>query len=179
MAEYATLARPYGNAVFSFAKAAAALPRWSHLLELLSAALAEPEVRTLVESPDLTAERKAERLAALCGDAMDAAGERFLQALARNGRLPLLAEIRRHFDELKALEERVLEVEVRSALPLTDAQAEELKAALKSRFDKEVHLSSQVEAGLIGGAVIRAGDQVMDGSMRGRLERLGEALAQV
>lgn len=179
MAEYATLARPYGNAIFSFAKSADALPRWSHLLGLLSAALAEPAVRTLVESPDLAAGRKAERLAALCGDAVDAAGERFLQALASNGRLPLLAEIQRRFDELRAQEERVLEVEVRSALPLTDAQAEELKTALKSRFDKEVHLSSQVEADLIGGAVIRAGDKVIDGSMRGRLERLGEALAQV
>ena len=73
----------------------------------------------------------------------------------------------------------MLEVEVCSALPLTDAQTEELKAVLKSRFNKEVHLSSKVEAGLIGGAVIRAGDKVIDGSMRGRLDGLGEALAQV
>ena len=179
MAEYATLARPYGNAVFTFAKSAGALPRWSRLLGMLSAALAEPEVRVLVESPDLPAAHKAERLAALFGDDVDAAGKRFLQALARNGRLPLLAEVRRHFEELKAQEEQVLEVEVCSALPLTDAQTEELKAALKSRFNKEVHLSSEVEAGLIGGAVIRAGDKVIDGSMRGRLDGLGEALAQV
>lgn len=179
MAEYATLARPYGNAVFAFAKSADALPRWSRLLGTLSAALAEPEVRVLVESPDLPAAQKAERLAALCGEVVDAAGKRFLQALARNGRLPLLAEVRRHFEELKAQEERVLEVEVRSALPLTDAQAEELKAAMKARFNKQVRLSSEVQAGLIGGAVIRAGDKVIDGSVRGRLDGLGEALAQV
>lgn len=179
MAEYATLARPYGNAVFTFAKSAGALPRWSRLLGMFSAALAEPAVRVLVESPDLPATHKAERLAALFGDDVDAAGKRFLQALARNGRLPLLAEVRRHFEELKAQEEQVLEVEVYSALPLTDAQTEELEAALKSRFNKEVHLLSKVEAGLIGGAVIRAGDKVIDGSMRGRLDGLGEALAQV
>ena len=179
MAEYATLARPYGNAVFSFAKSAGALPRWSHLLNLLGAAVAQAEVRVMVESPDLTAERKVDQLATLCEEAMDEAARRFLRALAGNGRLLLLDEVRCQFEALRAQEERVLDVEVYSARPLTDAQAQKLESALKSRFGKAVNLSSRVDAGLIGGAFIRAGDMVIDGSVRGRLARLEEALAQV
>ena len=90
-----------------------------------------------------------------------------------------LDEVRRQFEALRAQEERVLDVEVYSARPLTDAQAQKLESALKSRFGKAVNLSSRVDAGLIGGAFIRAGDMVIDGSVRGRLARLEEALAQV
>ncbi len=178
MAEHATLARPYGNAAFAFAKASGALAGWSQLLALLAAAIAEPKVQAMMAAPDLTARQKAEKVAALCADGIDDAGRRFLRVLADNGRLPLLGEVRARFEALKAQEERQLDVEVRSAFPLAEAQARRLKAALRARFDQEITLSSTVDGTLLGGAVIRAGDLVIDGSVRGRLVRLEEALAR-
>ena len=178
MAELATLARPYGNAVFALAKSASALPRWSRLLGVLGAAVSEAQVRALIESPEIAAQTKAHRLGELCGDDIDSAGRQFLQVLSANGRLALLGEVQRRFEELKALEERTLDVEVRSAQPLSDAQAETLKSALQRRFDKEVTLSSTVDGDLLGGAVVRAGDMVIDGSVRGRLAKLAETMAR-
>ena len=178
MAELATLARPYGNAVFASAKSASALPRWSRLLSVLGAAVGEPRVRALIDSPEIAAPVKAQRLAELCGDDIDAAGRQFLQVLSANGRLALLDEIQGRFEELKGQEERTLDVEVRSARPLSDAQAETLRAALQRRFDKTVSLTSAVDGELLGGAVIRAGDVVIDGSVRGRLAKLQGALAR-
>lgn len=178
MAELATLARPYGNAVFALAKSASALPRWSRLLSVLGAAAGEAQVQALIESPEIAAQTKAHRLAELCGDDIDPAGRQFLQVLSGNGRLALLGEIQGRFEELKALEERTLDVEVRSAQPLSDVQTETLTAALQRRFDKEVTLSSTVDGDLLGGAVIRAGDMVIDGSVRGRLAKLAETMAR-
>ena len=178
MAELATLARPYGNAVFALAQSASALPRWSRLLGILGAAVGEAQVKALIESPEIAAQTKAHRLAELCGDDIDPAGRQFLQVLSANGRLALLGEIQQRFEELKALEERTLDVEVRSAQPLSDSEAETLKAALQRRFDKEVTLSSAVDGDLLGGAVIRAGDMVIDGSVRGRLAKLAETMAR-
>lgn len=178
MAEHATLARPYGNAAFAFAKANDALAAWSQLLALLGAAAGMAKVRALMASPDLSAQRKAEQLAALCGDAIDDAGRRFLGALASNGRLPLLQAVQARFEELKAEQERKLDIEVRSAFPLTLAQMEGLKMVLRTRFDYQINLSSTDDPKLLGGAIIRAGDLVIDGSAQGRLAQLREALAR-
>lgn len=179
MAELATLARPYGNALFALAKSAGALAQWSRRLGLLGAAVAEPKVRALIDAPDLAAEVKAHQLAELCSDDMDDLGRRFLQELASHGRLPLLAEVQQRFEALKAAEERILDVQVRSARPLTDVHKERLQAALESRFHKQVQLTSTVDETLLGGAVIRAGDLIIDGSARGRLNKLKETLGQV
>ncbi len=176
MAEPATLARPYGNAVFALARASAAIPRWSRLLRLLSDCLAEARVRTLVQSPEVSAPVKAEQLARLCGEEIDATGRQFLRVLADNGRLLLLAEIAERFAALQAEEERVLDVSVQSAFALSDAQIERLKAALAQRFDKEIHMTTRVDKALLGGAVIRAGDLLIDGSVRGRLNNLSRIL---
>ena len=176
MAELATLARPYANAVFALARDNQALALWARRLALLGAAADEERVRTLLHSPEVPAEQKAFHLADLCGDEVDECGRKFLQVLARNGRLPLLGEISRRFDELQAAEERNLDVQVRSTYPLTDAQAERLKDALQAKFGKAVRLTSEVDAKLLGGAVVRAGDTVIDGSVRGRLDKLAESL---
>ena len=176
MAEPATLARPYANAAFALAKANRALERWSRQLAVLAAAAAERPVRALLASPSLSAQRKASRLAELCGEALDEQGRNFLQVLAGNGRLPLLAEISRRFEALKAEEERNLDVQVLSKFELSEAQAERLKAALQEKFGKQVRLSAEVDPDLLGGALIRAGDTVIDGSLRGRLDKLAECL---
>ncbi|MEZ5558532.1 MAG: F0F1 ATP synthase subunit delta [Pseudomonadales bacterium] len=178
MAELATLARPYANAVFEIALGAGgdALTRWSRMLQLLAAVAQQPGVERLLGSPDVADEQKARRLIEICGDDLDDRARRFVQVLARNKRLGLIADVAEQFEALRAEQERVLDVEVVSAYPLSDAQVERIKGALQARYSKEVSLSSSVDQSLIGGAVIRAGDTVIDGSVRGKLGKLAEVL---
>ncbi len=178
MAELATLARPYANAVFALARQNRALDRWARRLAMLAAVAAEERMRALLQSPEVGAEQKVFHLADVCGEELGERGRNFLLVLARSGRLPLLGEIARRFDELKAAAERNLDVRVLSTYPLSDAQAEQLTEALQSKFGKRVRLSSEVDPGLLGGAVVRAGDTVIDGSVRGRLDKLAESLAR-
>jgi F-type H+-transporting ATPase subunit delta len=176
MAELATLARPYSKAIFELAKSQQSLEAWSRLLELLAAVAEEPAVRLLLDSPELPDPVKAERLIRICGDDVDDRGRALINLLAANKRLDLIADIREQFEELKAQEERVLDVEVVSAFRLSDEQSAMLRDALHRKFEREVNLTSRVDEGLVGGAVIRAGDTVIDGSVRGRLAKLAETL---
>ncbi len=176
MAEIATLARPYANAIFDIAKGARLLDRFSRLLAIMAAATEDRQLKTLLQSPEVSTEQKAFRLADVCGDEIDDRGRKFLQVLARNGRLPLIPEIQRQFEELKALEEKTLDVEVLSAFPLSDAEIVGLQTALQTKFEKQVTLTSSVDQHLLGGAIIRTGDMVIDGTVRGRLDKLAETL---
>jgi F-type H+-transporting ATPase subunit delta len=179
MAELATIARPYANAVFELAKRDAMLEQWSHMLAVLDATTQHEKVALMLDSPDLPGSAKAFRLAELCGEELDDRGKKFLQSLADHDRLGLLNEVREQFEELRAEEQKSLEVEVISAYPLSDAQGEALKQALNRKFDKEISIESRVDTSLIGGAVIRAGDLVIDGSIRGKLSKLAETLEQL
>lgn len=176
MAELATLARPYANAVFELAKSENRLEEWSTMLGMLAAAAAEPRVHQILESPDLVAEQKAARLVDICGDALNDKAKALVRLLARNKRLNVIGELQEQFEVRKAEEERVLEVEVVSAFELDPEQAEKLRAALARKFEREVNVTGRVDGQVLGGAIIRAGDTVIDGSVRGRLDKLGEAL---
>ena len=176
--ELATLARPYAIAAFKAAKEADKLTSWSKMLSVLSAATGHERVSLLLESPEFPADVKAHRLSEVCGDELDGPGRLFLQALAEHNRLPLLPEILVQFELLKAKEEESLDVEVVSAMELTESQSEEIKNSLKARFDKEISIEAKVDESLIGGAIIRAGDLVIDGSARGKLTKLAEALTR-
>lgn len=176
MAELSTLARPYAKAAFESAVAAAALPRWSAMLDLLAALAQEPRVVGLLESPSRTSSSKADQLLALCGDALDAQGANFVRTLAENRRLALLPQIREQFDRLKANLEKTVDVDVVAATEMESAQLDKLAEALKSRLQRDVKITVSVDQSLLGGAVIRAGDTVIDGSVRGRLAKLAEAM---
>lgn len=176
MAELATLARPYSKAVFELAKSQGRLDAWARMLELLAAIAGQEPVRQLLDSPELTDSAKAQRLIRICGDDIDDRGRALINLLAVNKRLALIGELREQFDELKAQEEQVLDVEVVSAYELTSTQADMLRDALQRKFQREVNMTSRVDSGLVGGALIRAGDTVIDGSVRGRLAKLVEAL---
>lgn len=176
MAEAATLARPYANAAFDVAKAHQRLAQWSRMLALLAAAVATREVAALIGDPALASEVKAHRLAEALRGELDDRGRRFVQALAAYQRLGLLPEVARQFEARKAAAEAVLEVELVAATELTAQQRESFSAALARRFDQAVNLAVAVDATLLGGAVVRAGDTVIDGSVRGRLARLAGAL---
>lgn len=178
MAELATIARPYAGAVFNIAKREKALDQWSGMLGVLSATTAQPRVVQLLAAPDMPASAKAYKLAEVCGTELDDRGKKLLQALALNDRLALIGEIQTQFEVLRAQEEQSLDVEVISAFELSDAEENRIRDALAKRFEKEVTLESRVDASLLGGAIIRAGDTVIDGSARGKLNKLTEALTR-
>ena len=179
MAEFATLARPYAHAIFDIAKQDRLLDRWSRTLAFLAAASADESVRRLLESPSATDEQKVHGLAQLCGDDLGDKGRGLISLLARNSRLGLFAEIGAQFEALRAEEERTLEVEVVAAYELSQDQRQQLLDALRRRFEREIQLSSRVDTSLLGGAIIRAGDTVIDGSVRGKLDKLSETLQRV
>lgn len=176
MAELATLARPYANAAFDVASQDGELDRWSRMLSLLAVAVEDPKVRTLLADPEVEEVQKAYRLGEICGEELNDRGRRFLQVLAGNKRLELLPEVAEQFEERRAEAQSTLEVKVTSAFTLSDGEAEKLKSALARRFQREINLTSEVDASLIGGALIRAGDTVIDGSVRGKLNKLAEVV---
>ena len=176
MAELTTVSRPYANAIFNLAKKERQLPEWSRMLGVLTATAGDDRVRRLLESPEIANVLKAQRLIEVCSDELDDRGRRFLRVLAENDRLDLIAAISEQFEILKAQEERILEVEVISAYAVSQSEERSLKQALERKFEKEVILASRVDAALIGGAIIRAGDTVIDGSVRGKLDKLAESL---
>ncbi|MFV8782913.1 F0F1 ATP synthase subunit delta [Microbulbifer sp. SA54] len=176
MAELSTLARPYAKAAFAHAQQSSDLAGWSVALATAAAVSQIEKVGELLDNPQLTSEVRAEKFLAVCGDDFDAPKQNFIKLLAENHRLPLLPEISALFEELKAEAEATLEVEVISARALSSEQAQSLTQALSKKFSREVHLHSAVDESLLGGAIIRAGDTVIDGTVRGRLAKLAEAM---
>ena len=175
MSQALTLARPYARAAFSAAQDENALAKWSDALGFAAQVAADPSAASLLLNPQLT---HAEAVSLLSVDGAGESFSRFLALLAENRRLAQLPEISGLFEELKAEAERVVKATVTSAAALPAGELEVLKAALKKRLGREVELSTAVDASLIGGAVIDAGDVVIDGSLKGKLSRLRAALAQ-
>jgi F-type H+-transporting ATPase subunit delta len=176
MAELSTLARPYAKAAFEYANARGALAQWSSMFATLAGVVASERVSQQLSAPALTAEQQSKLLLDLCGDEIDAAGANFVRTLAANKRLPLLAAIREQFEQLKAQQEKTVEVEITSAFELDAAMQEKLATALKSKLSRDVKVHASVDPTLIGGVLIRAGDTVIDSSVRGRLAKLAEAM---
>jgi F-type H+-transporting ATPase subunit delta len=174
MSQALTLARPYARAAFAIARDGGKLPGWSEALGFAARVAADPQVAALLGHPRLGRD---DAVALLAPEGADAAFADFLGLLFDNRRLPLLPEIAGLYDELRLESERVVKARVTSATALPAAELESIKAALKKRFGCEVEVESAVDAALIGGAVIDAGDVVIDGSLRGKLERLQTVLA--
>jgi F-type H+-transporting ATPase subunit delta len=176
MAELTTLARPYAKAVFAEASEKKALDAWSEDLALLSAVSADAGMLKVTGHPSLTSKQQAQALIDVCGDKLNEAAKNLVAVLAENKRLALLPEIAELYEELKAKLQNAVDVVVTSAYELSDAQAEKLAAALKAKLQCDVRVTSEVDESLIGGAIIRAGDLVIDGSLTGKLSKLAEAM---
>ncbi len=176
MAELSTLARPYARAAFEYAHGKGELSVWSDALATAAAVTAEERVATLLTSPAHTAEQLATTLVELCGDTLAVDQQNFLHVLASNKRLPLLPEISEMFEALKAEQERTVDVTVVSAYSLEGSTEQTLAQVLSKKLEREVKVETQVDESLLGGVVIRAGDLVIDGSVRGRLNKLSEAM---
>lgn len=176
MAELTTLARPYAKAAFAEAVESNALVLWSDMLSLAAQFAADKEFAKILVHPALTAQQQATALADLCGDKLNQSGKNFLTILGENKRLTLLPLIVEAFEELKAAQEHAIDVTVTSAFELTNAQQETLSQALKNKLQCDVRLTGSVDPLLVGGVIIRAGDLVIDGSVRGKLAKLAEAM---
>ena len=178
MAERATIARPYAKAAFEYARDANAFAAWSQGLKAAAEIVADPRVAELIKDPTWSASDIAGLVIEVAGDHLDAGMQNFVRVLTENHRLLLLPEIAARYEAERAAVENTADVEVVSAVALNASQIEKLCAALNERLNRRVRMRNSVDATLLGGAVIRSGDMVIDGSLKGRLERLGTELAR-
>jgi F-type H+-transporting ATPase subunit delta len=185
MAENNTIARPYAEAVFELSREAGNLDAWSQALEIAAVVMADGRVAEFLANPALSDDGQLSFLTGLFGTAGSAdgilaggtkEGRNFLKLLLENGRIAVLPEVAQHFEALKAEVENTIDVTVTSATELDEAQKRAIVEALRKRLGREVRLEAALDKGLIGGAVIRAGDVVIDGSLRSRLRSLSQAL---
>ncbi|ATD66113.1 MULTISPECIES: F0F1 ATP synthase subunit delta [Luteimonas] len=174
MSQAMTIARPYARAAFAIARDGGQFAPWSDALAFSARVAADPQAAALLGHPALSHD---DAVALLAPEGADARFAEFLALLATNGRLAQLPEIAGLYEELRAEAEHVVLATVTSATELPEAEVEQIRAALKRRFGREVQVETAVDASLIGGAVISAGDVVIDGSLKGKLARLQSALA--
>ena len=176
MAELTTLARPYAKAAFAVATSAGALHAWSSMLTQIASVVRNERVAEFLASPSFTGEQQANIVIALCGDEINTELQNFVTVLSENKRLLLLPEIVVLFDILKADQEKTVDVEISTAFELADETEKKLAQAIKAKLNRDVRIYSQIDKNLIGGTVIRAGDLVIDASVRGKLNKLAEAM---
>jgi len=177
MSSATTLARPYAKAAFALAEGDQALASWERMLILAGAITQNAEMAELLDSPRLSSAQVANLIAETAGQQFDGRFRDFLSVVAANDRLPVLAEITRLFQRLRAEAEKRLHVRVVSAVPLDEEQSGRMRDALARRFERQIELENEIDPSLIGGAVVYAGDEVIDGSLRGRLQQLSSSLA--
>ncbi len=176
MAEMQTLARPYAEAVFELARGRNQLTKWSEMLGFIATVAADARMMQIADDPRVDRTRFLSLFLGVCEQRVDEQGANLIRLLVDNRRLALLPEIVAQYEALKAEAEARVEATVISAFPLEAAQLDSLGAALKRRLGREVNLTAQVDQALLGGVVIRAGDLVIDGSVRGRLQELAAHL---
>ena len=178
MAQVTTIARPYARAVFEIARQAKDFDGWQLQLDSLVALVGAPEMRAAIGNPKFGAEVLARLVFDVVGERLSTQGRNFVQVLAARKRLAVLPEVLAQFIELRRDAERVVEVELVSAVPVDAAQQQRFAKALETKLGRSVQIKNVTDPTLIGGALLRAGDTVIDGSVRGRLERLAVELAK-
>ncbi|HTT42980.1 MAG TPA: F0F1 ATP synthase subunit delta [Steroidobacteraceae bacterium] len=176
MADRLTVARPYARAAFQEARSENRLGHWSDALRLAAEVVQDERVQSLLGNPQVTPEQLAQFFIDIAGQGLGEHGANFVRALAANRRLAYLPEISAQFATLKDEAEGSADVTVTSAAALSAGQQEQLAAALERRLKRKVRLHCSVDPQLIGGAVLRAGDLVIDGSLSSRLERIAYEL---
>ncbi|WP_242101677.1 F0F1 ATP synthase subunit delta [Lysobacter sp. M2-1] len=175
MSQALTLARPYARAAFAIARDGGRFAQWSDALGFAARIAADSQVASLLANPRLTA---GDAITLLSVDGTEPAFADFLALLAENRRMTLLPEIAGLYEQLRADAEKVVRARVTSAATLPAGELDTITAALRKRFGREVHVETAIDESLIGGALIDTGDMVIDGSLRGKLQRLQAALNQ-
>ena len=176
MSELATLARPYAAAVFKRAKEAKATAKWSQSLAFMSAVMKDEEISVVVDNPKVNSSKLTALMLDICQEQVDEEGANFLKLLVQNKRLSLVPYIAKIFEEYKAEDEGYVEVEVTTAYAFSKEEKQNFASKLEKSLGKKVHMNVSVDKSLIGGVLVRAGDRVIDGSIRGQLLHMQKAL---
>jgi F-type H+-transporting ATPase subunit delta len=174
--EATTIARPYAEAVFAHADETGKLDLWQEMLSFLAAVVEDESLVLTVSNPLIELDALTELLLEIGGGRISEEGANLVRLLVRNRRLSVLPEIKVLFEALKADKEKVLGVHVTTAYVLKPAQEKLIAEALKAKLGRDITITSEKDAGLIGGIHIRAGDMVIDGSVRGQLQQLANEL---
>ena len=172
MAEKSTIARPYAEAIFALAKEQSELKAWSSMLSTLAIIADDSNMKAMISNTNVGKSQLADLILEICGKQLSDHGKNLVKLLAENRRLTLLNEIAAQYEVLRAEEEKTIEAEVISAFEVSDAQQKQIAEKLKARLGREVTLSCRVDPSLLGGAVIKAGDLVIDGSTIGQIQKL-------
>lgn len=178
MQEKTTLARPYAVAAFEQARDDGKLKDWSAMLRILSLVVSDPQMQIILDNPRLNSATLMDIVLAVCGNHLSDYGKNFVKVLVNTRRLLLAPQIYMLFEQRRMDAEGIADVEVVSAYPLETAQQHKIADAMGKRLGKKIEISTRIDKSLIGGAVIRAGDSVIDASIRGRLKQLGSTLAE-
>ncbi len=176
MAETSTLARPYAQAIFSLALADNNLKAWSDKLALLKEVASNETMAEVISSPDVSDKQVLDLFKDICKDGLDEQGMNFLKLAAENGRLDIIPEIADMFEALRAEAEGSIEAQVISAYAVNAAQKKSIAEALKKKLGRDVTITTKTDKSLLGGVIIRAGDMVIDGSVKTQLEKITHAL---
>lgn len=176
MSDLTTIARPYASAAFEYACEQNTLSEWSEQLALLSVIAADAQVNQLLDSPAFTREQRGEILLKIGKGKLTQPVENLVKLLAENDRLAAIGDIHVQFEVLKAEHEGTIEATVLSAQALPEAQQKKIIASLEKRLNKKIELKCEIDESLIGGAIIKAGDLVIDGSVKTRLGKLTNAV---
>lgn len=175
MSEFVTVARPYAKAAFDFAVEHQSVDNWQSMLGFAAEVSKNEEMAELL-SGALAPETLSTSFITICGDQLDANGQNLIKVMAENGRLKVLPDVLEQFVQLRAAQEATVEVEVTSASALSEAQLSKISAAMEKRLSRKVKLNCKIDKAVMAGVIIRAGDMVIDGSVRGRLDRLTDVL---
>jgi len=176
MAELVTLARPYAQAAFDYSRKADKMSEWTSALRTAANIAADPTFSGLIDDPRFSTEQLRQLLFDIGGDDFTPDVQNFLRTMVENGRLPLLPQVSQLYNELYNSEQNRVEVEVVSAYAVKKDQQRQIAEALEKRFGKSVELHTRIDKSLIGGAIIRVGDEVIDGSLTGGLKQLANQL---
>ena len=176
MAEASTIARPYAQAVFELASESKKLAEWSTKLSTLATVANDAQVSKLISNPNIDSDQLVDLIISICAGKLDQESKNFVKILAENDRLNVIPEISNTFEVLKAEAEKIVKAEVISAFKLTAPQKTHLESALEKRLGCKVEISVSVDKSIIGGAIIRAGDLIIDGSVTSQLDRLASEL---
>jgi len=175
MSEFVTVARPYAKAAFDFAVEHQSLDRWQSMLAFTAEVTRDKNIQELLAGASAP-EHLSATFIAVCGEQLDQAGQNLIKVMAENKRLRALPDVLSQFIELRDALEAIAEVDVTSASPLSEEQQAKIAAAMEKRLSRKVKLNCKIDKSVLAGVVIRAGDMVIDGSVRSRLERLADVL---
>ena len=177
MAEKSTIARPYAEAVFQLAKAKNQLKEWSAMLQTVALIATDADMQGIIGNTSVNKAQLAQLIIDVAGDVMTDSGHNLIKLLAENRRMDVVAEITVQFEALRAEAEKTVEAEMVCAQKVSAKQQSMIADKLKARLGREVSLKCTVDESLMGGAIIKAGDMVIDGSVSGQLNKLSVELA--